>query len=163
MISIKTSPKNKKYFKKVKKLAKEIVEIYREIGIEPVAYGGLVYFGYTRDKNAVIHDIDLLVPEKSLGKVAEILKDRKIRYHWNPERHDFKIYREGAKVELDSIEGYCGKGRIKDEFDFDGLKVRAVSLDSLINTYRGACKESRGKHKQHVKRYEELLKLKIKC
>lgn len=160
MISIKAYPKNREYFIKVKKLAKEIIEICRKIRIEPVAYGGLVYFAYTQDKNAVIRDIDLLVPEKYIGKIAEKLEDRKIRYKWNHKRHDFKIYKKGAKVELDSIEDYRGKGKIKDEFDFDGLKVKAVSLDSLINAYKNACRESHGKHKQHVRRYNALLKLK---
>jgi hypothetical protein len=157
MIIIKVYPKNKEYFIKVKKLAKEIIEICRKSGAEPVAYGGLVYFGYTQDKNAAVHDIDLLIPEKCIGKVAEILKDRKIKYLWNHKRHDFKIYKKGAKVELDAIEEYRGKGKLN-EFDFNGLKVKAVSLDSLISTYKDACKESHGKHKQHVKRYEMLRK-----
>ena len=102
-----------------------------------------------------------MVPEKCLEKIAERLKDKKIKYIWNHKRHDFKIYKKGAKVELDSIEIYHGKGKIKDEFDFNGLKVRAVSLKSLTNTYKNACKESRGKHTQHVRRYETLKTLKF--
>ena len=177
-MKIKAYPKNKEHFIRLKKFGNEIKEICKESGTEPVAYGGLVYFGYTQDKNAVVHDIDFLVPEKYLEKIAERLKDKKIRYLWNHKRHDFKIYKKGAKVELDSIEEYPGKGKtkksiknfrvlrmqshsdIKDTFDFNGLKVKAVSLDSLTNTYKNACIESHGKHEQHVRRYEALLKLK---
>jgi hypothetical protein len=159
MIIIKEYPRNKDYFLKVKKLAKEVIDICKEIKIEPVAYGGLIYFGYTKDKNEAVHDIDFLVPEKEIARIAEKLKDRKIRYRWNHKRHDFKIYKNGAKVEIDAIEDYRGRGKL-DNFDFNGLKVKAVSLESLTNTYKDACRESHGKHKQHVRRYEALLKLK---
>jgi len=158
MKSIKIYPRNKEHYIKLIKFAKEVLDICKEIGIEPIAYGGLIYFGYTLDKNVVIHDIDLLVPEKYIGKISEKLKNRKIRYIWNHKRHDFKIYKDGAKVELDALENYKGKGKIK-KFDFDGLKVNAVSLESLANTYKNACKESKGKHEQHLKRWKNLVAL----
>jgi len=158
MEKINIYPKNKEHYIKLIKFAKEILDICKEIGIEPIAYGGLIYFGYALDKNTPIHDIDFLVPEKYLGKIAEKLKKRKIRYSWNHKRHDFKIYKKGAKIELDALENYKCKGKIK-RFDFDGLKVNAVSLKSLTNTYKNACKESKGKHEQHVRRWKNLAAL----
>jgi len=158
MEKIKIYPKNKEHYIKLIKFAKEILKICKKIGITPIAYGGLIYFGYTGDKNTSIHDIDFLVPEKHIGKIAEILKKRKIKYNWNHKKHDFKIYKGKAKVELDSLENYKGKGKLK-KFDFNGLKVNAVSLESLTNTYKDACKESKGKHKQHVKRWKKLAAL----
>ena len=159
MKTINIYPKNKEHYVKLLKFGKEIQQICRKSGTEPVTYGGLIYFGYTRDKNARVHDIDFLVPEKCLEKIAEKLKAKRINYRWNHKWHDFKIYKNGTKVELDSIETYHGKGKIEN-FDFNGLKVKAVSLDSLTNTYKDACRESHGKHKQHVRRYETLKKLK---
>ena len=160
MIKISICPKNKAYFTKLKRFGKEIVEICKEIGIEPIVYGGLIYFAYTKDKNEAVHDIDFLIPEKYLDKIADKLKEKRIKYNWNKEKHDFKIHKYGTMIELDSLEGYKRDRRVKNEFDFGGLKVNAVSLESLTNTYRDACRESHGKHAQHVKRYEKLLKIK---
>ena len=104
MISVKEYPKNRDKFIRLKELGKEIKEICNNAGVEPVAYGGLIYFGYTKDKKAVIHDIDFLVPEKYLGKIAERLKGRKIKYHWNPEKHNFKISEliKKARIKFDT-------------------------------------------------------------
>lgn len=156
MISVKTYPKNGEYFTKVKKFAREVISICKKVGATPVAWGGLAYFGYTQDKSMIMHDIDFLVPDKYLEKVIEILEERKFRYHWNTKWHELRIYKKGLRVELDPIETYRTKDKNFKEMNFNGLKVKAVSLDSLIKAYKYASEVSHDKPHQHFKRWKKL-------
>jgi hypothetical protein len=160
MILIKSSPKNKEYFIKVKKFAKEVIKICKKLKVTPIVWGGLAYFGYTKDKGVILHDIDFLIPDRYLKKIIEILEKRKLRYHWNAEWHELRIYKKGLRVEFDPIEDYKNKDKNFKDFGFNGLKVKVVSLNSLIKAYKRASEVSHDKPEQHRKRYEALLKAK---
>lgn len=159
-MKISSYPKNKEYFIKVKKFSNEMLSICKKLGVTPIAWGGLAYFGYTKDKSMIMHDIDFLIPDKYLKEIIEASKERKLRYHWNAEWHELRIYKKGIRVEFDPIEQYKDKDKNYKEMNFNGLKVKAVSLNSLIKAYKHASEVSHDKPEQHRRRYEELLKMK---
>jgi len=165
MITIRVCPANKAHFIRLKAFGNEMLAICDGLGITPVAWGGLVFFGYTKDRNAIIHDVDLLVPNKSIKKVMAVLRKRKIRYHYyhcthhNKRWHALVVSKGDAQVDLDPIEDYY-KGprsfRKFKTFDFGGFRVKVVGKGSLIKAYRRASEVSKDKPGQHLKRLEAL-------
>jgi len=158
MIAIKRYPKNKGHFIRLKRFAKQILNICEKLRITPVVWGGLAYFGYTKNKNYVIHDIDFLVPDKSIKKIMKILEEKKIKHKYISDWHSLVISKGNLRVDLDPIERYYkGPKRFK-EFDFEGLIVKVVSLGQLIRMYKRASEVSQDKSEQHRKKLEELRK-----
>jgi len=158
MVAIKRYPKNKERFIRLKRFAKQILNICEKLSITPVVWGGLAYFGYTKDKHYIIHDIDFLVPDKSIKKVMKFLEEKKIRHKYISDWHSLVISKGNLRVDLDPIEWYYkGPKRFK-EFDFDGLTVKVVSLGQLIRMYKRASEVSQDKPEQHREKLEELRK-----
>ncbi|MEK6886243.1 MAG: hypothetical protein AABW88_00240 [Nanoarchaeota archaeon] len=153
-------PKNKKHFIKLKSFCKEIIETLNKTKINPVAWGGLVYFAYTKDKSFVIHDIDLLIPDKSLKKAMKLLKENKAKYKYISDWHYIAISKGNLRIDLDPLEWYCKKSKKFNKLDFNGLEINAVNLKDLINIYERASKRSKDKPGQHKKRLEELRRIK---
>lgn len=160
MIKIKTSPVNKQKFIKLKKFAQEILQICESLKITPILWGGLAYFGYTKNKKYVIDDVDLLVPEDSIKKIIAVLKNKKIKYKFLSKWKSLIISKGNLRIEIDTIEMYQKTANKFNTFDFDGFITKVVSLDNLIKSYRIASEISRDKPEQHKNRFEELRRLK---
>src|SRR3989344_1170050 len=158
MLSVKESPKNIENFKKLKKLAKKVIKVLKELKIKPIAWGGIAYFAYTKNKEYIIRDIDLLIPKKDFDKVMNELKERKFFYKFIKEWNLIIISEDNVKVELDPIEKYAKVLNFED-FDFDGLSINIVSLRELIRMYKIGSKLNKENPGIHKKRYEELSKL----
>ncbi len=157
-MKINIQPKNKEEFRKLKEFASEIKDVCGKIGVKPVVWGGLAYFGYTKDKNTKVGDIDFLVPKKYLKKIMKKLDEKGFEYKFYKD-WDLIIIKKGKlKVEIDPIERYC-KGKRFRKFDFNGFEVRVVSLKELIRMYRKASEVSKDKPEQHRKRLEVLERL----
>ena len=158
---MKILPKNKAFFIRLKKFCKEILDICKKNEVTPIAYGGLIYFAYTRNKNYAIKDIDFLIPENSFNRIMKDLKKKGIKYKYYPKWHTMPIFKGNLRIELDSTD-FWQKNLPKDfrYFDFDGLVVKAVSLDTIIKIYKHASEVSKDKPEQHLKRFEALKKLK---
>lgn len=160
MITIRVYPANKEFFIRLKIFCRKILDICEELKITPIAYGGLAYFGYTK-KKVTINDIDFLIPENSFEKIIKILAKKKIKHHYSPEWHTLQIFEGGLKIELDSI-GYWYKDMPKnfENFDFDGLTVKSVSLEALKALYKRASETSKDKSDEYHKKFNVLKKLK---
>jgi hypothetical protein len=155
MISIKEYPANKEYYIRLMKFGREVLDICKSRGITPVVWGSLAYFGYTKDKNAVVHDIDFLVPKDSIKKIME----KGLKHKFIPEWNLLQIFKDDLKIEFDPIEEYYTGKENFEEFEFDGLVVKVVRLKDLIQMYKKASEVSKDKPEQHCKKYEELKKL----
>jgi hypothetical protein len=151
-------PKNKEFFIKLKKFCKEIIKICKKEGVNPVVWGGLAYFGYTKNKNMIFKDIDLLIPDKKIEKIIKVLSNKGIKYKYINDWHSLVISKEKLRLEIDPFEWYCRDKKLK-KFNFSGLILDVVSLDSLIKIYEKASKVSKDKPKQHLERFIELKKL----
>ena len=198
MKKIKIYPANKKYFIKLKEFAKEILELCKKIGVKPIAYGSLVFFGYAKDKKININDIDFLILENTFEKIIKALKKRKIKYNYSEEWHTLQVFNKDLKIEFDSMDFWqkdlphdvevFGKPRTLvrgtlrasqspnklrtkvrskaqglfdvEDFDFDGLIVKAVSLNSLRAIYKKASEVSKDNPHGNFKKYEVLKMLK---
>ena len=159
IIRINVFPKNKKHFIKTKIFCKQILGILQELKIKPILWGGLAYFAYTKNKDAIIHDIDLVIPYKGFAKVMKILDENCIKYRYNKEWKDIVITKGKLVVDLDPIEDYRRGCRKFTTFDFGGLVLKTVSLNDLIKMYRKAARVSHDKPEQHLERLEALEKI----
>ncbi len=161
MRTITIYPSNKEHFIKLKKFADETLYFCNKIGILPIAYGSLILFGYTKNDKIVVNDVDFLIPEGAFEKIIKILKKKKIKYNYSKEWHTLQIFKGKLKIELDSIE-FWQKNLPKDfeKFNFDGLIVKAVSLNSLKEIYKKASEISKDNPHGNLKKFMELQRLK---
>lgn len=128
--------------KKLKNFAKKIVKVCKSVNVNPILYGSLLYSHYAKDKKVKINDIDFYVPEDSLEKIIKILKEKKIKHKYFPKWYTLQMFEGKSKVELDSLEyWYKGKKDFKN-FDFNGLKIKSLSLKSLTKVYERASNSS---------------------
>ncbi len=155
MITIKEYPANKDHYVRLLKFGKEVLDICKKLGITPVVWGSLAYFGYTKDKNAVIHDIDFLIPKNCIKKIMET----GITYNFVPNWNLVQIFKNDLKIEFDPIEDYYKNGHGFEDFNFDDLIVKVVKLKDLIQMYKKAAEVSNDKPELHCKKLEELKKL----
>lgn len=156
MILIKTQPKNKKHFIRLKQFAQQVLDACKELKITPIVWGSLAYFAYTKDRLTVIHDIDFLVPDKAIKKIAKVLKEKGIKCKSIADWHSLVVSKKDLRIEFDPIKWYHKGPKKFREFDFDGLIVRVIGLDSLIRMYKRASKSSKDKPAQHRERLEIL-------
>jgi hypothetical protein len=160
MAKIKVYPSNKEFFVRSKAFCEQILDMCDKIGITPVAWGGLAYFGYTKDKNAVIKDIDLLIPEDSFKKIIKVLEKNKIKYKYFAKWHSIQAFNKDLKIDLDSMDyWYKGPKTFKD-FDFDGLRVKTLGLEALAISYKEAGAASKDKPEEYHKKFEALKQIK---
>ena len=160
-MKIKIYPKNKKHFIELLHFSKEILDLYKKIKIIPIAYGGLVFFAYVKDKKIIVNDLDFLVPESSFKKIIKVLKKKKIKYNYLPKWHIIQIFNGNLKVEMDSIE-YWQKDlpRSFKNIDFNGFIIKAVNLNSLRNIYKKASQVSKDNPQGNNRKYKMLKKIK---
>ena len=68
-------PKNKEHFKKLIPFAKKIIQLCKQVKINPVIYGSFAHFYHTKDKGMNVNDIDLWIAKKDFCKVAKEIKE----------------------------------------------------------------------------------------
>ncbi len=144
---------------KLSSFGKEIILLCQEMGVTPIIYGSYLYKYYTKDKGTIPHDIDFYVPKGFNEKMIIILNERKIKYKHLEEWHCLMIHKGGVKVDLDEIEYlYHGPKRFKN-FEFEGIPIKALSLEGLMSIYKESIKKSDEPDKYRAK-YEALKKVK---
>jgi hypothetical protein len=133
---MKIYPSNKSQYNKLLEFAREIVDICNEVEVNPIVYGSLAYFVYTKDKKVKINDIDFLIPKKFYNKIIKELEKRKIKYNWDPKWPILRVFKGKLLIELDPIDDWPKQVvRTSQEFSFNGLKLRVVSLDLIKKSY----------------------------
>lgn len=158
MNKLKTYPKNKNKFIRLKRFCRIIIGLCDDLGIKPIAYGSLVYFVYLKNKNIKVNDIDLLVSEEDLEKLAKVLKQEKIKHRYLKKWHTIQIFQKDLKIELDSYQFWSIKLSHSEYFDFGDFKLKIVSLRNLINIYKWASQNSKDKPEEYRKKYKALSK-----
>ncbi len=156
---IKIYPKNKSHFIKLKRFGKQIINILNKIDANPIIYGGLGFFAYSKNKDVIIRDIDIFIQEKFFSKFIEILNQKKISHKYHKKWHTIQIFKDGLKLEIDSKDfWYKGSGKNR-KFDFNGFQVNILILNEIIAIYEYASKYSDKKLK-NKKKFESLQNLK---
>jgi len=136
MINIDKLPSNADRFKDLMHFARVVLKICEEAGIRPIAYGSLVFFGYTQDDQLTVDDIDLLVPEKFFETIMKLLAKSSIEYTYSKKWHSILISQDDLKIEIDAIEFW--QKDLPDDFEelrFGEVTFKAVSLKSLKTIY----------------------------
>ena len=160
MLSIKNFPSNKEPFIRLVDFCKEIIDIYDDQNIEPIVYGSLAVFVYTKNPKMNVNDIDMLIGEKDFAKIIKVLKERKIKYNHDETWHVLQILKDDLKIEFDSIE-FWQKDLPQDsqELDFYGKTIKILSLDTLKNIYKKASEVSQDNPLGNKKKFEALNKI----
>ncbi len=160
MLSINNLPSNKKLFNRLIDFCKEIIDICDKQNIEPIVYGSLAVFIYTRNTKMSVNDIDMLIKEKDFAKIIKVLKEREIKYNYNKKWHMLQILRDDLKIEFDSID-FWQKDLPQNfqELDFYGKKLKILSLNTLKNIYKKASGVSQDNPEGNKKKSEALNKI----
>jgi len=160
MLTIKNFPSNKEQFIKLVDFCKEIIDICDKQKVEPIVYGSLSVFVYTKNSKMNVNDIDMLVREKDFAKIIKVLKERKIKYNHDEKWHVLQILKDDLKIEFDSID-FWQKDLPQDfqELGFYGRKLKILSLNTLKNIYKKASEVSQDNPLGNKKKFEALNKI----
>lgn len=71
-------PSNVSRFNKTMGFLAEVIELLQKNGIDPIVYGSLAVFVYTKNPVMNINDVDLLISEKFFVEVEKLLKKNEI-------------------------------------------------------------------------------------
>jgi hypothetical protein len=129
-------PRNKDSFQELIRFGKIVLDICKELKVDPITYGGLAYFYYTKDMNIPVRDLDILVPEESFQQFITIFQERKIYYKEIPQWKSIICMQKKSKVDIDSIE-YCLRENKKNtvSVDIEDQEFHILNLESLIKVY----------------------------
>lgn len=158
MTMVKIYPANKEYFIRLKEFGNHILGILKETDVAPVVWGSLAYFLHTKDKKIIIHDIDFLVPEKSFEKIIKNLRNKNVNYRYTKKWHVIELFNGDLKIDIDSIDYWYKGSKDFKNFEIDGLDVKVVSLNNLIEVYKKASKVSKDKPEDYRKKLIEMKK-----
>lgn len=147
MLEIKKFSKNEKEFLKLKNFCKKIIIICKKEKIDLILYGSLAFFIYTKNDKIEINDIDFLVKEKNFKKIIKLLELKKINYNYDKKWHVLQIFKEGLKIELDSIDFWKINTKKNIGLNFFGQKIKILDLNNLKKVYKKASKKSDDKKK----------------
>jgi hypothetical protein len=148
---------NKKRLIELISFGKEIISICLKNGVTPVLYGSYLFRHYTKNKLAVPHDIDFYIPDEFNDKIIAILKKKKVRYKYLKEWSCLMIYKNDLKVDLDGINFLYDGPRDFKSFNFDGLKIKCLSLNGLMHIYKKSITLS-DEPKKYKAKYDALKK-----
>jgi hypothetical protein len=136
VITLKGLPRNKEKYGRLLAYFKEVLEVCRGVGVDPIVDGSLVVFAYTKNHDIDVNDIDLACPEGAFPRIAAALFARGTNYRLR-EWHVLQVLKDDLRVELGSIEYWyrdlpieCGTLQLGDRI------VRILGLSSLKTLYQ---------------------------
>ena len=167
MLKINKLPKNKDKFVRLIDFLIEVLNVCKDINVQPVLDGSLAVFLYTKNKDIVVNDIDLSYPEKDYPRIESAL----IKSGFNAkiqEWHVLQVRKDDLKVEFsDTDYWYPGVPIEHQEYLVVGEhKLKILKLDSLISFYEIGLKnlkldeEKQQKYQEVKTKYEMLKKVK---
>ncbi|MBD3363076.1 hypothetical protein GF362_05130 [Candidatus Dojkabacteria bacterium] len=153
----------------IKTAIKLFAEISNKLSLKDIKYllyGSVAYFLYTRDEQAEINDIDIIVKEKDFDKIMEIFDNFELPYKFFRTKHNLHANHLNIKmndgkpfdISFDSFEYYfkdhgIRMGRLK-KFIISETEIKTVILEDLIKIYKlGVC----GRNLDKIKEYERKL------
>ncbi len=152
-------PSNNLYFQKLKTFGREVLKICKENRINPIIYGSYMLFYYTKNNNLKVNDLDFYIKEKDFTKLIKVLEDHKIKFSYSKEWHTLQVFKRKLKIEFDSIDFWYRGSKELINLNFEGIKVKALSLESLKRIYKRASERSKDNAQGNKKKYEMLTKL----
>jgi hypothetical protein len=136
MITLEGLPRNKEKYGRLLAYFKEVLEVCRGVGVDPIVDGSLAVFAYTKNHDIDVNDIDLACPEEDFPRIAAALCDRGTNYRLR-EWHVLQVQKDDLRVELGLIEYWyrdlpieCGTLQLGDRI------VRILGLSGLKTLYQ---------------------------
>jgi len=154
-------PQNKEQFAKLLSFLKVVFDMCDKLEIKPIVYGSLAYAMHTEDENIRINDVDLLVPESLFPKFIELIdKSEELSYE-ETDYHCLKVFQNGEKITLDSIEHYYSNLPLNFEnVEINGIGVTIVNLNALKEIYKRGVSTIIAKREEYQKKLDKLASLK---
>jgi hypothetical protein len=160
MIQVDALPRNREHFLQLLAFAKVVVDISKEIGVEPVASGSLALFAYTNNLDLSVNDIDLSCIESAFARIRKALNEHDIE--WNlTEWHVLQALRGDLKVEFDSREIWIND--LEQDYEtlqIQDLQVRVIGLNDLSEMYRRGLNATASSDDDDVRSKHDALRVK---
>lgn len=141
---------------KLKKFLKEILDLLERENLRATIYGSLAYVIHTKKRDFPVNDVDILVPEKYLGRIKDVLEGKKIKHSYNKKWHTVHVFKGKEKIEIDSAEYWYGKIPRGEKRNLGGLNLNVMTLNTLKQIYSIAAKKSKEHSKEYYKKYQDL-------
>jgi len=192
MKQIAAYPKNEAHFLRLIRFGKEIIALCHSHGANPILYGSMAHFLHTGDKGMNVNDLDFLVPSSKLPGIFRALRRKGAKeFYWKvgsthtpdlmraarrakgktllvrfPDWNGIVIVRGDLRVDLDDlVRTYTQDKRPPKDFvplDFNGDRIRMISLPGLRNLYKVAYASEKGKDKARMKRKMKRMEASLK-
>jgi hypothetical protein len=160
MLKIEKSPKNKKHVEELLDFYEKIKLICHELNIQPIMYGSLIYFAFSRETKYKVNDLDIIIPLKDILKLKQYFEKFNFKIHFIEGWNSLQVFDGRLTIKFDPIEDYEKRFVIKTEnFDFYGTKVKGVNLPTLINHYTLASEVSKDKPQEHKRKLQTLERI----
>ena len=155
-MKLSTLPSNKSYVYKLMTFCNEVKELLKEDKIDPILYGSLALFVYTK-KNIKVNDLDFLVPESAFKKIIPLLKRKRIRYEYPKKWHTLIIRKGNLKIELDSVNYWQPTLKMSiTTLVYGDFKTKIVSKETLKGIYKRASEASKDNPEGNLLKYKML-------
>lgn len=163
MIKLDYYPKNKQHFIRLLEFGQEIIWLFEKNDYAPIVYGSLAMFIYTKNKEMLVEDIDILVPENRLTDIFNLLRTKEYSCKYIKKWHLIQVFEDDLKIEIDSIDYWHENMPIDFEWvKWRDFKFNILSLESLIDVYHRAGKIEENNSVDYQIKYRELVEIKNK-
>jgi len=138
MVTLNGYPKNKDKFVRLIDFFKDVLDICKPLGVEPIVDGSLAVFAYSSNHEIEVNDVDTSIHEDDFPRVIKVLEERRIEYKLK-EWHVLQVLKDDLKVELGSLEFWLKETPTEVEtLKINGHDVQMLTLGRLKDFYRGA-------------------------
>ncbi len=122
--------------------------------LNPIVYGSLAYYFYTKDDTVQINDIDLLINKHAFDKLIAGLN--RLGFEHEVTTYDsIKVFYDDLKISFDAKENYLSElSDQSQEITTVGSKIYVLNKESLISAYKRGADTIPGKKQV----YEDKLK-----
>ena len=129
-------PANTHHFTRLFAFARKVFALCVEHEIDFVIYGSLALFAYTGDEDLAVRDVDIMVPEKQMGRLHDVMRAHglsceRVGVEVHVRDGDLLVEVDGWGLGIDSLRAHVDVS-IVDAF---ATRLPLVSLDTLERIY----------------------------
>jgi len=155
----------KKYPQKKEKVIRlldflsEILEICKDINVNPILDGSLAVFLYSQNEQIIVNDIDLTYSERGFPKILKALSSKGINAEIK-EWHVLQCRKKDMKVEFCDPDYWYPNVPIKigDYLKFGNNKIGVLKFESLVRYYEIGSENLQKELPEKQQKYEDVKK-----
>ncbi|MCA9893428.1 MAG: hypothetical protein KC615_10620 [Anaerolineae bacterium] len=139
-LNITLFPQNREHFARLLAFGQDVLDVCSDLKIMPILNASLAVFAYTQNREMVVNDIDMLIPEAEFGKLGDALTKHSMQVELKP-YHVLRVLRDDLKIDFDSQDYWPPVWGISLSEThiitlFGKFQVKIMALHDLIRTYQ---------------------------